>query len=51
LGNREEARRWFDRAVEWLEQNKDALQRKNQEAGEPHRFHQEAEAVLELNKP
>jgi tetratricopeptide (TPR) repeat protein len=50
LGNRAEARKWYDRAVTWLEKNRQALAKNPQQADELHRFRSEAEEVLELKK-
>jgi tetratricopeptide (TPR) repeat protein len=44
LGNKDEARKWYDKAVEWTEKN----QPKDEELG---RFHAEAAEVLGLEKP
>jgi Flp pilus assembly protein TadD len=43
LGNKEEARKWFDQAVEWMEKNDP----KNELLG---RFRAEAEEVLKIEK-
>jgi tetratricopeptide (TPR) repeat protein len=50
LGQRTEARQHYDRAVAWMEQNDQALERNPQHAEELRRFRDEAEQVLELKK-
>jgi tetratricopeptide (TPR) repeat protein len=50
LGRRAEARQHYDRAVAWLEQNKQELRKDPQLAEELRRFRDEAEQVLELKK-
>jgi tetratricopeptide (TPR) repeat protein len=50
LGRRTEARQYYDRAVAWMEQNKQALKQNAQQAEELCRFRDEAEQVLELKK-
>ena len=50
LGNRDEARKWYDRAVGWLAKNEAALATDKVEAEELRRFRREAEDVLELKK-
>jgi Flp pilus assembly protein TadD len=50
LGNREEARRWYDQAIHWLEKNKERLAKDRVQAEEFRRFQLEAEEVLELQK-
>jgi tetratricopeptide (TPR) repeat protein len=48
-GNAGEARRWYDRAIAWLERNKDRLAKDRPQADELRRFRSEAEEVLGLN--
>jgi tetratricopeptide (TPR) repeat protein len=49
LGN-QEARKWYDRAVQWQEKNEETLARDRAQAEELRRFRSEAEEVLELKK-
>jgi tetratricopeptide (TPR) repeat protein len=50
LGNADEARKWYDQAVEWQEKNKETLAKDKPHAEELRRFRAEAEEVLELKK-
>jgi tetratricopeptide (TPR) repeat protein len=50
LGNREEARKAYDRAVQWLEKNKEGLEKNKPAAEDVRRLRDEAEEVLELKK-
>jgi tetratricopeptide (TPR) repeat protein len=50
LGDRDEARKWYDKSVKWLEENGPALEKDPLHAEEVRRFREEAEQVLELNK-
>jgi tetratricopeptide (TPR) repeat protein/tRNA A-37 threonylcarbamoyl transferase component Bud32 len=50
LGDRDEARKWYDRSVQWLEKNGQALEKNPRQAEALRRFREEAEQVLELNK-
>jgi tetratricopeptide (TPR) repeat protein len=50
LGNGEEARKAYDRAVRWLEENKAQLDKDKERADELRQFRLEAEEVLELKK-
>ena len=50
LGNREQARRAYEQAVQWLEKNKETLEKHKAQAEELRRFRSEAEEVLELKK-
>ena len=50
LGNHDAARKAYDRAVGWLEKNKERLKKDKPQAEELHRFRSEAEEVLELKK-
>jgi tetratricopeptide (TPR) repeat protein/serine/threonine protein kinase len=50
LGNRDQARKAYDHAVQWLEKNKQALEKDTARAEEFLRFRIEAEEVLELKK-
>jgi tetratricopeptide (TPR) repeat protein len=50
LGEKEKARQWFDRAVQWMEQKSQALKKNPQQAEELRRFRDEAEEVLKLKK-
>ncbi len=47
LGHPDEARKWYRRAVAWLERNQDILDKDRVYADELSRFRAEAEAVLE----
>jgi eukaryotic-like serine/threonine-protein kinase len=48
LGEKEKARQWYDRAVQWLEKNKQALQKPHQE--ELRRFRAEAAELLGIKE-
>ena len=50
LGNPDEARKAYEQAVQWLEKNKEALEKDKGLAEELRRFRAEAEEVLELKK-
>ncbi len=50
LGNQDEARKCYDQAVRWLEENHKTLKQDPQYAEELRRFRSEAEEVLELKK-
>jgi tetratricopeptide (TPR) repeat protein len=50
LDEKEKAREWYDRAVQWMEKNKDQLQGNKQWPEELRRFHAEAEELLEIKK-
>ena len=50
LGNHDEARKAYDQAVRWLDQNREALANDKALAGELRRFRNEAEEVLQLKK-
>jgi Flp pilus assembly protein TadD len=50
LGNRDEARKRYDQAVEWLEKNGPILAKNPQWADELRRFRAEAEETLGLKK-
>jgi tetratricopeptide (TPR) repeat protein/serine/threonine protein kinase len=50
LGNDAQARKCYDQAVEWLEQNRQMLATDTMQAEELRRFRSEAEEVLELKK-
>src|SRR5262249_38403794 len=50
LGNHDEARKWYERAVGWLEKNRAALDKDKTQAEALRRFRSEAEVVLELQK-
>jgi tetratricopeptide (TPR) repeat protein len=50
LGNQDEARNSYEKAVTWLEKNKDTLGKDQGYAEEVRRFRAEAEEVLELKK-
>ena len=50
LDETEKAREWYDRAVQWMEKNKDQLQGNKQWPEELRRFHAEAEELLEIKK-
>jgi tetratricopeptide (TPR) repeat protein len=50
LGHKEEARRFYDRAMQWLARNKQALARDPPAAEQLARIRSEAEEVLELKK-
>jgi tetratricopeptide (TPR) repeat protein len=48
LGNPDEARKWYDQAVQWLEKHKPALEKDKLQAEELLRLRSEAEDVLQL---
>jgi tetratricopeptide (TPR) repeat protein len=48
LGEKDEAKKWYDRAVQWLANNKQTNKRYDQEL---HRFQKEAAEVLDLKSP
>jgi tetratricopeptide (TPR) repeat protein/serine/threonine protein kinase len=48
LGDRADARRWYDRAVRWLEQHRDAVAKDAQAAEELRRFRAEAVELLQV---
>jgi eukaryotic-like serine/threonine-protein kinase len=48
LGHKEEARPWYDRAVQWMEKHQTALDRDKPRAEEFRRFRSEAEEALGL---
>jgi hypothetical protein len=50
LGNEEESRKCYDRAVQWLKENEEALAINKARADEFRRFRSEAEEVLGLQK-
>jgi serine/threonine protein kinase/tetratricopeptide (TPR) repeat protein len=50
LGNRDEARKWYDRAVQWQEKNKEELEKDRVHMAELRRFRSEAEEVLQEKK-
>jgi hypothetical protein len=50
LGAHEEARKWYARAVTWLEQSGKALETNPRRAAELRRFRAEAEQLLGLKK-
>jgi tetratricopeptide (TPR) repeat protein len=50
LANHDEARKCYDRAVQWLEKNEETLAKDKAQAEELRRFRSEAEEVLELKK-
>ena len=50
LGNPHEARKAYKQAVQWLEENKEALENDKGQAEELLRFRAEAEEVLQLKK-
>jgi tetratricopeptide (TPR) repeat protein len=50
LNHPEEARQWYDRAVQWLDANQQVLAKAPQQAEELHRVCSEAAQVLELKK-
>jgi tetratricopeptide (TPR) repeat protein len=50
MGDPTEARKWYDWAVEWVEENAPALAKNPEQAEELRRFRSEAEEVLELKK-
>src|SRR5262249_44570181 len=50
LGNRDQARKAYDQALQWLEKNKDTLAKDKGQAEEFRRFRAEAEEVLDLKK-
>jgi tetratricopeptide (TPR) repeat protein len=50
LGNKQEARRWYDRGVAWMENNKEALARDKYQADVIRGVGDEAAALLEMKK-
>jgi tetratricopeptide (TPR) repeat protein/serine/threonine protein kinase len=50
LGDDAEARKAYDQAIQWLESNKELLEKTRLQAEELRRFRSEAEEVLELKK-
>jgi tetratricopeptide (TPR) repeat protein/serine/threonine protein kinase len=48
LGDRDESRRWYDKAVEWVEKNHETLANDRRQAEEMMRFRKEATQVLEV---
>jgi tetratricopeptide (TPR) repeat protein len=50
IDDRDEARKWYDRATEWLEKNSQRLKASPGEAEEFRRLQSEAEEVLKLKK-
>ena len=48
LGNKEQARKWYDQAVAWLEKNKEQLEKQKRYKEELLRFRAEAAALLEV---
>jgi Flp pilus assembly protein TadD len=51
LGNKDEARKWYDKAIEWMEKNKEDLEKDVQHREELQRFRAEAKDVLDLKDP
>jgi tetratricopeptide (TPR) repeat protein/serine/threonine protein kinase len=49
-GNRDEARKTYDQAIEWMEKNKETLERNKSQVEELRRLRSEVEEVLELKK-
>jgi hypothetical protein len=49
-GRRDEARTWYNQAIDWLEKNKAALERDKPLAEDLRRFRSKAEEVLGLKK-
>src|SRR5262249_22089469 len=47
LGNQDEARKYYDRAVEWLDKNKGALEKDKTQTDELRRLRSEAEELLQ----
>src|SRR5436190_21041446 len=50
LGDKGQARKWYERATQWLENNEKALAKDQSRAAELRRFQTEAEEVLEIKK-
>jgi hypothetical protein len=50
LGNHDQARQWYDRAVVWRARINEALAQDRWQAEELRRFRREAEEVLQLKK-
>jgi tetratricopeptide (TPR) repeat protein len=50
LGQRDEARKWYDQAIQWMEKNREALKKDRPRREEISRFQAEAEDVLDLKK-
>jgi eukaryotic-like serine/threonine-protein kinase len=51
LGNKGEDRKWYDKAVEWMEKNKQQLEKNALQREELQRFHAEAKDVLDRKDP
>jgi hypothetical protein len=51
LGHKDEARKWYDKAVEWMEKNKVQLEKDAEHRDELQRFRAEAKDVLGLKDP
>src|SRR5262249_53208755 len=49
-GDRKEALRWYDIAIQWIDQHREALKRESEGAQHISRFRAEAEEVLEIKK-
>jgi tetratricopeptide (TPR) repeat protein len=50
LGNKPEARKWYARAVEWLKQNKEAIERNKRQADVIHGIAAEAAKLVEMKQ-
>jgi tetratricopeptide (TPR) repeat protein len=50
LGQKDEARRWYNQAVEWMEKNNDELMKNPQWPEELRRFRAETEQILGIGK-
>jgi tetratricopeptide (TPR) repeat protein len=50
LGQTKEARKWYEQAIEWLQKNKEAIEKDRTLADELGRFRREADEVLDLGK-
>jgi hypothetical protein len=50
LGEKEKARRWYDRAVRWMEKHKDPSQGNNEWPEELRRFRAEAAELLGMKE-
>jgi tetratricopeptide (TPR) repeat protein len=50
LDHKEDARKWYDKAIEWMEKNEEALKKDKMHDEELCRFRAEAEEVLKIEK-
>jgi serine/threonine protein kinase/WD40 repeat protein/tetratricopeptide (TPR) repeat protein len=50
LGHKDEAHKWHDKAVQWMQENEEALKKDKMHAEELRRFRAEAEELLKIEK-